>query len=136
MVSLDECWNQTNYNNNVPWAYGDLALKCDSYWLPVIIMNLKVCDLDIRSIYTDDGAFAHLTNSPWIVVHLTLTFFIHTPISVPLLTERAPFRTPSLVARTLWKPSLVVPSQTVLGPPFYPQWRTCLVLILNIVVLL
>lgn len=37
-------------------------------------MNLTACDLDIRSIYTDDGAFAHLTNSPWIVVHLTLTY--------------------------------------------------------------
>lgn len=57
---MDECLNQTNYNNNVPLAYTDLALKCDSYWLPVIIMNLTVCDLDIRSIYPDDGAFVHL----------------------------------------------------------------------------
>lgn len=60
---MDECLNQTNYNKNVPWAYGDLALKCDSYWLPdcsVIIMNLTVCDLDISSIYSDDDAFVHL----------------------------------------------------------------------------
>lgn len=54
---MDECLNQTNYNNNVPWAYTDLALKCDSYWLPVIIMNLTVCDLEITA-FTD--AFVHL----------------------------------------------------------------------------
>lgn len=57
---MDECLNQTNYNNNVPWAYTDLALKYDSYWLPVIIMNLTVCDLDISSIYPDDDAFVYL----------------------------------------------------------------------------
>lgn len=43
-----------------PEHYADLALKCDSFLLQVIIMNLTVCELDIRSIYPDDGAFVHL----------------------------------------------------------------------------
>lgn len=57
---MGECLNQTNYNNNVPWGYADLALECDSYWLSVIVINLTVYDLDIRSIYPDDSVVVHL----------------------------------------------------------------------------
>lgn len=57
---MGECLNQTNYNNNVHWAYAELALECDSYWLSVIVMNLTVYDLDIRSIYPDDSVVVHL----------------------------------------------------------------------------